>query len=64
MTESRRSTLESVQRGGLTVRSQKQKDRSTVVAQKERNKQLEEEIERQNIEQQRLKETANGIKVR
>lgn len=31
--------------------------------QKEKNKRLEEEIERQNIEQQRLKETSNGIKV-
>lgn len=34
-----------------------------MVEQKEKNKRLEEEIEKQNIEQQRLKETSNGIKV-
>lgn len=42
---------------------QKQKDRDTVVEQKEKNKRLEEEIERLNIEQQRLKESNNAIKV-
>ena len=42
---------------------QKQKDRDTVVEQKEKNKRLEEEIEHLNIEQQRLKETNNLIKV-
>ena len=44
-------------------RMQKQKDRDTVVEQKEKNKRLEEEIERLNIEQQRLKESNNAIKV-
>jgi hypothetical protein len=44
-------------------RTQKQRDRDLVVEQKEKNKRLEEEIEKQNIEQQRLKETSNGIKV-
>ena len=47
----------------LTDRTQKQRDRDLVVEQKEKNKRLEEEIEKQNIEQQRLKETSNGIKV-
>ena len=42
---------------------QKQKDRDTVVEQKEKNKRLEEVIERLNIEQQRLKESNNAIKV-
>lgn len=42
---------------------QKQKDRDSVVEQKEKNKRLEEEIERLNIEQQRLKESNNAIKV-
>ena len=45
------------------TRMQKQKDRDTVVEQKEKNKRLEEEIEHLNIEQQRLKETNNLIKV-
>lgn len=45
------------------IRMQKQKDRDTVVEQKEKNKRLEEEIERLNIEQQRLKESNNAIKV-
>ncbi|KAK8833004.1 hypothetical protein WA577_003981 [Blastocystis sp. JDR] len=45
------------------LESQKQRDRGIVVDQKEKNKRLEEEIEKLNIEQQRLKENNNAIKV-
>ena len=47
----------------LTTRAKKQSDRELVVRQKETNKALEEEIERLNLEQQRLKEIGNSIKI-
>lgn len=48
----------------IQYRMQKEKDRKTVIAQKEKNSHLEEEIERLNIEQQRLKEADNAVKVK
>lgn len=44
-------------------RAKKQYDREVIVHQKETNKALEEEIERLNLEQQRLKEIGNSIKI-
>lgn len=44
-------------------RAKKQSDRDIIVHQKETNKALEEEIERLNLEQQRLKEIGNSIRI-
>lgn len=44
-------------------RAKKQYDRDIIVHQKETNKGLEEEIERLNLEQQRLKEIGNSIRI-